>query len=60
MAYFISHVTPLWSFAAPSNPRHYGAVDLASLAPVRDRPIWRWILGADGRPERRPASENPH
>jgi hypothetical protein len=63
MAYFISHVAPLWSFAAPSNARRYGAVERAAARDWSRSPrpaVWRWVVGADGRPERRLASESPH
>ena len=62
MAYFISHVEPLWSFAAPAGRHRYDGFGhaAASPAPVRDHSIWRWVVGMDGRPERRLASETPH
>ncbi len=62
MACFISHVEPLWSFAAPAGRRRYDDLGHATACthPVRDQSIWRWVVGMDGRPERRVASETPH
>ena len=60
MAYFISHVAPLWSFAAPAGLRRYDEPAATSHVPTCDHAAWRWVVGADGRPERRLASETPH
>jgi hypothetical protein len=61
MAYLISHVQPLWSFAAPAGRQRYQDIARAqpSDAPRCDQSEWRWVIGDNGRLERRPASDTP-
>ncbi|MDR3511986.1 MAG: hypothetical protein P4L73_10140 [Caulobacteraceae bacterium] len=60
MAVFISHVAPLWSFAAARAPEPGVGRRTVCDVSARGPAVWLWVRGEDGRPERRwarPAAE---
>jgi len=52
MAVFISHVQPLWSFAAPIATISDADRHDANGFYVRGPTVWRWVRGDDGRLQR--------
>jgi hypothetical protein len=53
MAFFISHVGPLWSFAAPRPAMAANGRRDAGCVHARGPAVWIWVRGEDGRPQRR-------